>query len=211
MSTSITKEIACPNCGVAHTTVLYTGINVSDHPELKEAILKENLFNFRCDECGYTAEIAYPLVYHDPLAGYMIILADYGQQANSENAPDAIIDVTKRRVSTLAELKEKILIFDAGYDDVAIELVKNALCGIISKTYQNSDLDCYFSRRCEDGSLEFAIFFQGSDECVYHATKQNVYDQSVEILRSIEYVDDNDFIEVNKALADELLEIYKSI
>ena len=53
---------------------------------------------------------------------------------------------TKRVVKNLAELKEKILIFDLGYDDVAVELVKNALCTIIARTYQVNRVHAYFSR-----------------------------------------------------------------
>ena len=52
----------------------------------------------------------------------------------------------QREKGLLAELKEKILTFDAGYDDVAVELVKNALCGIIKNTYQVSRVHAYFSR-----------------------------------------------------------------
>ena len=209
MSTSLVRDIACPNCGEAHPLNIYTSINIADNPELKERVLDESIFDYQCEDCGYMAEITYPLVYHDPKAGYMILLLNQGQEFEGVDVPSALDNVVKRRVESLAELKEKILIFDAGCSDVAVELVKNALRGIITKTYQTDEVDCYFSRKAEDGSLEFAIFIRSSNEPVYHSTKSEVYEQSSEILRTIGYEEENSFIMVNRDFADALLEEYK--
>ena len=92
---------------------------------------------------------------------------------------------TKRRVKNLAELKEKILILDAGFDDVAVELVKNALCTIIQRTYRVERLHAYFSR-INGEEMEFAIFLPRKPEPVYHSTKLEVYRQSQEVLRSLD-------------------------
>lgn len=211
MSTSMVKEIACPQCGASEKLTLYAGINVEDNPELKEKILDESLFDFRCERCGYGAQMAYPLVYHDQKAGYMIALYRTDSKGNKVEAGAAISGIIKRRVENLAELKEKILIFDAGLDDVAVELVKNALCSIVKKTYANSEIKCYFSRKCEDGSLEFAIFLSGKEEPIYHATKPEVYNQSSEVLRSLNFKEPNEFLTVGATLAGNLLEEYKSI
>lgn len=209
MSTSVTKEIACPQCGSAQSLTLYSGINVSDNPELKEKILNESLFDYRCPRCGYGAQMAYPLVYHDPKNGYMIALYRTNTKGNKVEAPQSISGITKRRVKNLAELKEKILIFDAGLDDVAVEMVKNALCSIIVKTYASNKIKCYFSRKCEDESLEFAIFISGKKEPIYHATKPEVYHQSAEVLRTLNFSEPNEFLRVGSTMAQALLDEYK--
>lgn len=211
MSTSVTKSVSCPNCAVPHDMEIYTSINVLDNPELKDRILNEDLFDFRCERCGYTCQITYPLVYHDPTLGFMVVLYSQGQSGNTAEPPSSLRNVVKRRVDSLARLKEKILIFDSGFNDVAIELVKNALWGIITKTYQNTDVDCYFSKKEVDGSLEFAIFLAGNDQPVYHTIKGEVYEQSAEVLRSLNFTEENDFLEVNRQLAESLLAEYKEV
>ncbi len=211
MSTSVTKTVSCPNCGVPHDMEIFTSINAADNPELKERILNEDLFDFRCERCGYTCQITYPLVYHDPTAGFMVIMYAQGQSGNHEEPPISLRNVVKRKVDSLAKLKEKILIFDAGFNDVALELVKNALWGIITKTYQNTDVDCYFSKKEVDGSLEFAIFLAGNDKPVYHTIKGEVYEQSAEVLRSLNFTEGNNFLTVNRQLAETLLAEYKEV
>lgn len=211
MSTEITKEIVCPQCGESCKITLTPGINVADNPEYKEKILNETLFDWTCPRCHYGAQMAYPLVYHDPKEGYMIALFRLGAKGNKVQAPPAINGIVKRRVKNLAELKEKILIFDNGLDDVAVELVKNALSEIIRRSYKTNKLKIYFSRVCEDGGLEFAIFMQGRKDAVYHATKAEVYSQSAEVLRSLNFAEAEGFMRVGPTLASRLLEEYKNI
>lgn len=211
MSTSIKKDLACPQCGESGNMTLYTGINCVDNPDLKKKILEESLFDYRCPRCGYGAQMSYPLVYHDPDRGYMIALYRLGSKRNKVESNDKIAELTKRRVKSLRELKEKIKIFDAGLDDIAVELVKNALSSIIVKTYGAGRVRCFFSRKCEDGSLEFAIFLPGREEPVYHATKPEVYEQSAEVLRALNYAEPNEFLRVGSTLAHEILESYKTI
>ena len=117
---------------------------------------------------------------------------------------------TKRSVKNLAELKEKILIFDAGYDDTAVELVKNALCGIIRNTYKVSRVHAYFSR-VDNGEMEFAIFLPQTNEPVYHSTKLDVYKQSQEVLRALDFVDPAGFVRVDARLARKIIEDYQNI
>jgi hypothetical protein len=211
MSTQLTKEIICPQCGEGCKLNLTPGINAVDNPELKEAILNETLFDWICPRCGYGAMIMYPLVYHDPKEGYMITMYSKSTKGNKIEAPSSISGVVKRRVKTLAELKEKILIFDAGLDDVAVELVKNALEEIIHKSYGSQKIKIHFSRIAEEGSLEFAIFVEGKKEAIYHAVKSEVYDQSEEVLRSLDFSEPNDFLRVGPTLAKKILEQYRSI
>ena len=86
----------------------------------------------------------------------MVAVTPAGESRTAEPTQE-VQSYTKRTVKNLAELKEKILIFDAGFDDVAIELVKNALCTIIAKTYQVNRVHAYFSRINEE-EMEFAVF-----------------------------------------------------
>ena len=209
MSTEISKDIICPQCGESQKYRLFASINAKENPELKRRVLDETLFDWRCTRCNYFAAMAYSFLYTDPDAGYIICVTPAGEGSVTEPTQE-IQDFTKRSVRNLAELKEKILIFDAGFDDVAVELVKNALCTIIRKTYQVDRVHGYFSR-VNNGEMEFAIFLPRKYEPVYHSTKLEVYRQSQEVLRSLDFVDPQGFAKVDSRLARKILEEYKNI
>ena len=209
MSTEIVKDIICPQCGEPQKYRLYASINAKENPELKRRILDETLFDWRCNRCNYFAAMAHSFLYTDPEAGYVVCVAPGGEAASMEPTPE-VQSFTKRRVKNLAELKEKILILDAGFDDVAVELVKNALCTIIQRTYRVERLHAYFSR-INGEEMEFAIFLPRKPEPVYHSTKLEVYPQSQEVLRSLDFVDPQGFVTVNAKLARQLLEEYQNI
>ena len=209
MSTEISKDIICPQCGESQKYRLFASINAKENPELKRRVLDETLFDWRCTRCNYFAAMAYSFLYTDPDAGYIICVTPAGEGSVTEPTRE-IQDFTKRSVRNLAELKEKILIFDAGFDDVAVELVKNALCTIIRKTYQVDRVHGYFSR-VNNGEMEFAIFLPRKYEPVYHSTKLEVYRQSQEVLRSLDVVDPPGFAKVDSRLARKILEEYQNI
>lgn len=211
MSTQLKKEIICPKCGKNDKITMIAGINNSQNPEIKERILSEEIFDWRCPSCSYGAQMVYPMLFHDPAKGYMIALTPAAGKADSIEPTTPLAEVIKRRVKSPAELKEKIMIFDAGLDDVAVELVKNALCSIIKDSYKTSRVKAYFSRICDDKSLEFAIFLGGKKEAVYQATKPEVYNQSAEVLRSLNFSEPNEFLRVGPTLAERLLVEYKSM
>lgn len=209
MSTEINKDIICPQCGEAQKYKLYSSINAKQNPELKELVLNETLFDWRCSRCNYLADMAYPFIYTDPDKKYIICLSPVGSVNNIEPIEE-VENYTKRTVKNLSELKEKILIFDASYNDVAMELVKNALCEIIKGTYKVPRVHAYFSRENE-GELEFAIFLPGKNDPVYHSTKKDVYTQSEEVLRTLDYKDSDGFIKIDAKTARKILADYQNV
>ncbi|MEG1426958.1 MAG: CpXC domain-containing protein [Oscillospiraceae bacterium] len=211
MSTQIKKDIICPKCGQSDKLAMLTGVNNAQNPEFKGKILSETLFDWRCPKCGYCCQMVYPLVFHDPKKAYMIALTPSAGKAKTIEPTPEIANIIKRRVKSLAEMKEKIMIFDSGLDDVAVELVKNALCSIIRNSYKSNKIKAYFSRICPDKGLEFAIFLGGKKEALYHATKAEVYNQSAEVLRSLNFSEPNQFLRVGPTLAEKILQEYKSL
>ncbi len=208
MSTEIMKDIICPQCGEAQKYRLYTGINGTDNPDLKQQIMNEELFNWRCQRCNYLADMAYPFIYTDNEKRYIICLSPMG--TDNIEPPSTFENYVKRTVKNLSELKEKILMFDQSFDDVAMELVKNALCGILKQTYKVNRIHAYFSRENE-GELEFAIYLPGKSEAVYHSTREDVYEQSQEVLRALNYTEPKGFLKVDAKLARKILEDYQNI
>lgn len=199
----LTKDIICPHCGEAQKYRIYAGISGIRTPRLKQMILEETLFDWKCSRCGYFANMAYPLMYNDPQAGYVVCL-DLVEGTNKVTATEQMQDMKLRMVKNPAELKEKILIFDSGYDDVAMELVKGALCDIVRGTYQVKRVHAYFSRE-NQGELEFAVFLPGKNEPVYHSTRVDVYKQSEEVLKSMAIGSPSGFVRVDARLARKIM------
>ena len=208
MSTGITKDIVCPSCGQTQKLDLYTSINSEENPELRRDILRESVFDWECRHCGYIAQMAYPTIYHDPERGFMICLRPSGAVSKPEAIP-AVKNLIKRSVKNPQEMKEKILIFEAGLDDTAVELVKNAIVTVIRKSV-DGNVHAYFSAATEE-ELKFALFIKGRQDPVYQTTQMAVYRQSQEVLRTLDYKTPDDFAVVNSKLAQRLLDQYKSI
>ena len=207
MSTQIVKDIVCPHCGESQKYTLYTSISPQDNPDLRNSILDETLFDWRCQRCSYFAAMAYPFLYLDNQGGYAVCLVPGGRGNSIEPTPQ-LENYVKRRVKNLAELKEKILIFDTGLNDAAVELMKNALCTIIKRGYGNVRLHAYFSH-AEGEKMDFAIFVPRQLEPVYHSTRVEVYSQSLEVLRALDYSDPAGFATVDARLAPAVIEEYQ--
>jgi TPR repeat protein len=141
---------------------LYQGVNVTVDPELKEKVLSGELFLFTCPHCGKKANLAMPLVYHDMERQVLIQLCHSEEEAKKyclhDDDRDAMSEMAKegysfRVVVGLNALKEKILVFDAGLNDIVVELFKS-----IMLSSDDAEFDKIFFTRIEDDNLIFEGF-----------------------------------------------------
>lgn len=121
--------IACPKCGNRNTIKVYKSINVSDNPELKGKVADGSLFLWECPHCAQVNLARYETLYHDPVSRLMVWLIPEGSVSESqmqaiENHTRAMGDYTLRIVDDTGSLMEKVLIREAGLDDVVIEMCK---------------------------------------------------------------------------------------
>lgn len=128
---SIIKEASapCSKCGEKQVIRIYRSINVSEDPQLKEKVRNGSLFLWECPHCGQVNLAKYETLYHDPAARLMVWLLP--EEDISETQMKAITMHTKamggytlRRVTDMGSLMEKVLIHDAGLDDVVLEMCK---------------------------------------------------------------------------------------
>lgn len=208
MSTEIKKDIVCPSCGRVQKLEMYTSVNSEDNPELRRAILSEGIFDWECLNCGYVAQMVYPMIYHDPKNKFMIALRPSAAVTRPEPV-SSMQGMKLRSVKNPRELKEKILIFEAGLDDAAVELVKNAITTAVKKNFSGS-VHAFFCEADEE-EMRFSIYLRGSNEPTYQNTQMAVYRQSQEVLRALDYREPGSFAVVNSKLAQTLLEDYKSL
>ena len=209
MSTCISKDISCPSCGAVHKTQMWPGIDRIAHPELRAKIMEETFFDWKCPRCGYTAQMTYPCLYHDRELGLMICLAPGSNKITLE-IPPYLDNVAKRGVSTLPQLKEKILLFESGLDDAAMELVKKALSEVVQRKWRIPEVTAYFCASNKK-QIEFAFYWQGQQTPVYHSTRFDVYKQAKEVLKAVQYQPEGGFPVVDSLLAYELMEAYQEL
>ena len=215
MSTQISKEVGCPHCGAAVKTGMWPAISARDNPELRERVLDETLFDWKCPQCGYTAQLMYPCLYHDPERQFMVYVEPNGcgksETADAEEKFPQLSGVKKRMVSTLAGLKEKMLIFEAGLDDAAVELVKLALSGVLEQKYGKKASNGYFCFCDEaENKITFSFFLEGADEPVGRSTRMDAYRKSLEIVKSAGIPAGNGgFLPVDSVTAGKILEEYR--
>jgi len=216
MSTQISKDVSCPHCGAVVKTQMWPGINAEENPDLRALVLDETLFDWKCPGCGYEAQLVYPCLYHDKSKKFMIYVVPNGNDCAlqsvdiSEDFPQ-FNAMTKRVVTSLTGLKEKILIFEAGLDDLAVELVKLALTDVAGKKHGHSVLSGYFCFADEQTErIGFSFFLQGEPEPVHQDTRMDVYHKSLEIIENVgALAAGGDFMSVDSEVAQNVLRKYR--
>ncbi|HEV7556243.1 MAG TPA: CpXC domain-containing protein [Kofleriaceae bacterium] len=142
MSTWFAEQLAC-TCGHEFTARLARGIHASRVPQVREQILRNELHVITCPACGAIADIHRDLTYADfdrfhwvrvarpdeldawaaleaaSLAQFTRIVAS-GAPLVAELAERFRV----RIVFDLDELRERLILWDAGLDDAVIECVK---------------------------------------------------------------------------------------
>lgn len=129
MSLTAKANGVCSKCGQTTEITVYKSINTADNPELKEKVKNGSLFLWECPHCGTVNLARYETLYHDPQKKLMLWLVPDGKISETQmqaitNHTKAMGGYTLRLVRDMGELMEKVLIFDAGLDDAAIELCK---------------------------------------------------------------------------------------
>lgn len=122
-------SVHCSNCGNTHTITTFSSINAASQPELKAKVRDGSIFLWECPHCGRRNLLTYKTLYHDPDQKIMIWLTcgDEALQAQVEESwgkIDGLGDYTLRFVDDAGSLIEKVKIFDAGLDDIAVEMCK---------------------------------------------------------------------------------------
>ena len=215
MSTQVNKDVCCPQCGKPVRTKMWTGISAQTEPEMRARILDETFFDWQCPHCGYQAELVYPCLYHDKARKFMVYLVPEGNEkdlkkVNVDERFPQLGGVKKRVVVSPMELKEKVLIFEAGLDDVGVELVKAGIAAAVEeKNGVSVEAGCFCFANQEADRMGFLFFAEGSGEPMKKAARFMTYQKAMEIAKTCEYDPGDDFARVDGLLAARLLERYQ--
>ncbi len=173
-------KFRCAGCGMEFSAQTPAYISVQRNPELKQAVVSGSLFVKECPHCGNRQIIKFPLVYVDTAASLLIYL--------SESATINIDDsagFTCRLVSDAGSLIEKIKIFDAGLDDIAIEMCKFVTLQELGKQVELK----FFKLEGAEGDMIFTYPENGEMQML--SVGLNVYEDCRKILQRNPSIEEN--------------------
>jgi hypothetical protein len=145
MSTFYGHDLACPACGHLFRVELVRGIHITRLPWARAQILEGTFQAFRCPPCGEPITVSGSIVYTDFHLHHYVAVESAGRvtwQAAVLRHRSAFADsfdggppiaqemgrrFTRRVVYGLPGLREKLMLWDAGLDDVVVEAVKGDL------------------------------------------------------------------------------------
>ena len=176
MSSSHTEKLTCPACHHVQDFTIWDFVDVTERPELKTKLLSSTLMRMACGKCGVETDIVYPLMYHDTEYRLLFGLIPGGADAGhldprlAEVDPDVASTHQLRLVGSPNELKEKVVLADAGLDDRVVELFKLLLRRDDENQIQEGDGLLFAGLDQEDGEsvLIFAIL-RGTERLAFSA------------------------------------------
>ncbi|MBP3360502.1 MAG: CpXC domain-containing protein [Clostridia bacterium] len=167
MSINSSKAIRCPSCGQLQEITVWNSITVKDSPDLKADLLSGRVNIFKCGSCSHSGLVPAPLLYHDEDKKLMISFSPCDDEQLKQRLFENVRETSKgsgelsgysgynlRFVCEYNSLLEKILIFDAGLNDKAVEIIK--LLILSQEPEKQDDRFCVFGKKEED-SIEFMV------------------------------------------------------
>ena len=161
----------CPACNQPGFHDAWPWIVSSRDEHATQLLLSGNLFKYECPVCGEQTTIAYDCLYHD-VGHRALILYSTGEypEAQCRQALDRLADhaqwnsgtqtppYQRRIVFRPFQLCEKARIWDRGYDDRVIELMKVALKrGMLREGIIGARDSLVYERTTDDG-ISFVVF-----------------------------------------------------
>lgn len=216
MSKSVSKSVACPHCGKSAAAKMWTVVNVSKNPELREKIFDESLFDWKCPHCDGQAQLVSRCLYHDFDRKFMVyLIPDFSlpvlDDGDLEQQFPEVASVRKRVVSDVNQLKEKILIFEDNANDMAVELAKLAVTNLVEKKHKKTVVSSYFCKLDKDSNqISLSFYLEGENQPVLFDTRADVYTKSLEIVDGYAKSEQNSskFLSIGSKWAANILERY---
>jgi hypothetical protein len=149
-------------------------VDVTEHPELKAQLLSGALLRWVCAKCGADSDVIYPLLYHDQDCRLLFWLIPGDGQPGDQDPklktldPGLAVTHQLRLVRTANDLKEKVVIADAGLDDRVLELFK-ALMREDPETQLRPGDTVLFAGLAEEDAVAVLVFtvLRGREQCEF--------------------------------------------
>ncbi len=164
---------------------VWNSITVKDSADLKADLLAGKINIFRCPSCSHTALMPTPMLYHDEEKRLMISFSPCDDPVLKEQLYDNVCRTSResgeleklegynlRFITDYNELLEKILIFDNGMNDKAVEVIK--LMILMQEPEKAEQRSCRFGKS-ENGNLEFMVHDKKENQIYTSAVPTETY------------------------------------
>ena len=157
--------VNCPACFEDSQFKIYSSIDITENPDLKNDIFDRNLFKFTCPLCGEEILVAYDCTYTDSANKCIIALVSDSDDANTSTL--SVDGYTLRVVRSINEFVEKIALLEDRIDDKVVELYKIMLEDQFEDERPGANiLGIYYGgRNFEENNLMFFIITDNSQNC----------------------------------------------
>ncbi len=218
MSEIVTKSVICPKCRQQSATNIIISANTVEEPDIRKAVFDESIFRWKCKKCGFSTRFQHPFLYNDIEHKFMIYFIPQVERQKVvdqklESQYSDLQDIRKRIVPDINSLKEKIIIFENNYDDLALELTKLAVSEVVAKDTGHNVYSGYFTDIDEEKNTVSFQFFVGGDKRSYiQSTRLDIYKRSVGIIRKY-FTKVNaqpGFLNIGREWAKQSLDTYKN-
>lgn len=86
MSREIEVDVTCPACLFKDVVPVYTSVNVTTDPDLRDMIFDDALNRFTCPNCGKSMVLPVNLMYHDMDLEFAVWFSPQGEMTEEEKA-----------------------------------------------------------------------------------------------------------------------------
>jgi len=125
------EKVHCNECGHVFKVQIWSSINATLDPDLERQLLDGSLIRASCAKCGSEHKYIYDTLYHDMNRNFMV---EYSGDDEESSADEPVQDKEMqnalqkyrylRRVYSWNHLREKVVIYRDGLNDIVVELVK---------------------------------------------------------------------------------------
>lgn len=207
MSNYNMQPIVCPICKTEHKIKVWENLDGSENGKQKENILSGEFFRFKCKKCDYFAPLAYNFLYTDVKKHMALWLLPEVTEEDLRVLNESYVQnkdekiYISRIVETPNELKEKIMINDAGMDDRIVELLKMVYMSQLveitgdEKIVEENILEMYLDVKGEEYSI--VIFFENREPIMF-PVKYEVYIKLYQdFIEMVEEEEEDGFLKVD--------------
>ncbi len=196
--------VTCPHCQEEIAYHALDHINIDQNPELRAKVQDLSCFRVMCPNCGETALVIHPCLYHDMSNRFMVWLLPEENDASKAKF-DPVTGYTLRQVDSLNAFREKISILEYGLDDRAVELMK-----LLLYMQLNHDLDVvellFHEQDFNAEELRFvAVLSDGAEQ--YVSMPVSVYMRLRDDVEIYLFTASNNFLRVDMEWAKDALEL----
>lgn len=174
----------CRKCAYAAEVPVYQSINIEESPELKEKVVNGELFVWECPACGTKNLIQGSTVYHDPSQKLMIwLVPERNEETEAKlralfESEAGLKGYVARLVTSVGDLIEKVKIFDAGLDDMVLEM-----CKYVTSMEMEGEISGMKFLRMDGADGEITLTYPDKGEMQMLAIGFNVYEDCRGILQ----------------------------